>query len=129
MRATWCPGHCGVLRGGEGFETDEGSDLNVDAGLVSGGLAGDRVGDALSGKSGVPSNFSRLSFTMWRIRSETSTRWTPSRNFPLEAVAVEQREKELEALLLAVVRCGRHQQEVACQPPEGSARAGSAWCA
>src|SRR5271157_806080 len=32
-----------------------------------------------SGKSGVPSNLSKLSFTMRRIRSEISTWWTPSR--------------------------------------------------
>jgi hypothetical protein len=35
-----------------------------------------------SGKSGVPSNFRRFSFSMRRIRSETSTWCTPSRKCP-----------------------------------------------
>src|SRR5688500_15467965 len=35
-----------------------------------------------SGKSGVPSNLSSRSLTMRRIRSETSTWWTPSRKRP-----------------------------------------------
>ena len=35
-----------------------------------------------SGKSGVPSNLSRFSLTIRRIRSETSAVWTPSRNRP-----------------------------------------------
>jgi len=49
--------------------------------------------------------------TIRRIKSETSATWTPSGS-ALEAIPVEQRHEELEVLLLAVVRRGRHQEEV-----------------
>src|SRR6185437_13129684 len=42
---------------------------------------------------------------------------------PLEAIAVEQREEELEVLFLAVVRRGRHEQKVARDPREKLAQA------
>ena len=45
----------------------------------------------------------------------------------LEAVAVEQRHEKLEVLLLAVVRRGRHQQEVPGDAGRAVGRAGSAW--
>ena len=35
-----------------------------------------------SGNSGVPSNLSRFSLTIRRMRSETSATWTPSRKRP-----------------------------------------------
>ena len=44
--------------------------------------------------------------------------WTPSAELALEPVRVEQRQEELEVLLLAGVRRGGHQQEV----PRGAAQ-------
>ncbi len=71
-----------------------------------------------SGKSGVPSNLSRFSLTIRRIRSETSTWCTPSRNLPSKRSPSSKRQEELEVLFLAVVRRGGHQQEVAREARE-----------
>ena len=76
-----------------------------------------------SGKSGVPSNLSRFSFTIRRMRSETSACVHAVAEPALEAVAIEQRHEELEVLFLAVVRRGRHQQEVAGERREQLAEA------
>ena len=50
--------------------------------------------------------------------STASETWTPSRNLPFEAVAVEQGHEELEVGLLAVVRRGGQQQEMPGQRRE-----------
>ena len=55
---------------------------------------------------------------MRRIRSDDVDAVHAVAEAALEAVAVEQRHEELEVLLLAVVRRGRHQQEVAGERPE-----------
>jgi hypothetical protein len=47
---------------------------------------------------------------------------------PLEAISIEQSHEELEILLLAVVRCGREEEEVPSEGRQQLSKTGTVWC-
>ena len=89
-------------------------DRPVEAGLGLGELVGDRVGDALR-EQGPAVELEQVLLHHAPHQVGDVRLVGAVAEAALEAVAVEQGEEELEVLLLAVVRRGRHQQEVAGQ--------------
>ena len=92
-------------------------DLRVKASLLGGQMVGDRIGDALrEERCPVELEQALLRHPAHEVGDVDCVRAVAEP--ALEPVAVQQRHEELEVLFLAVVRRGRHQQEVARQRGE-----------
>ena len=91
------------------------ADGRVEPRLLVGQPVGDGVGDALGKqRPAVELQQPFLDHAPHEVRDVRGVHAVPEA--ALEAVAVEQGQEELEVLLLAVVRCRRHQQQVAGEP-------------